>query len=162
MLFFWAVSLPAQENPGPCPCCGDEYKQFDFWIGDWVVYQNGRTVGFNKITKIEANCVLRENWKSYVSSHTGTSYNFYDKESKKWKHLWIDSDGKSLYLTGAMKGDRMVMQSEERRDEKGNRILDRVTWIKNADGTVRQIWERSEDGGMDYKVQFDGIYRKRK
>ena len=161
LLTGWVIESTAQEGEGPCLCCGDEYRQFDFWVGEWVVYSNGRTVGFNKITKIESNCILRENWKSSVSSHTGTSYNFFDKSTRKWKHVWVDNQGKSLILTGHFKNRKMVLQSEEYRDEKGNRVIERITWSHNPDGTVRQIWEKSEDGGQAFSVQFDGLYRKR-
>lgn len=165
-LVFWLVStgsiLSAQTSQTACACCKEEYNQLDFWVGDWVVYSKGRTVGFNKISKIESNCILRENWKSSVSSHTGTSYTFYDMKSKEWKHIWMDSDGQSLILSGSLVNGQMVMSSEEYRDEKGNRIIDRMTWIKRDDGTVRQLWERSEDGGLDWSIMFDGLYRKRK
>ena len=146
----------------PCACCGDEYKQFDFWIGDWVVYTNAEMVGFNKITKIEGDCALRENWKSVVSSHTGTSYNFYDRNEKKWKHIWIGSDGMSLEVKGEFRDHKMSMTGDEYRDEKGNRILNKVTWYVNPDGTVRHVWEQSLDGGQAYIIKFDGLYRRRK
>lgn len=148
-------------NPA-CACCGDEYKQFDFWIGDWVVYTNAEMIGFNKITKIEGDCILRENWKSIVSSHTGSSYNYYDRNDKKWKHIWIDSEGESVVLAGVFKDRKMIMTGDEYRDVQGNRIINRITWYANTDGTVRQVWEQSKDGGQVFIVQWDGLYRKRK
>jgi len=152
----------SQTGSNACACCGDEYKQFDFWIGDWVVYSKAEFIGFNKITKIEADCILRENWKSVVSSHTGSSYNFYNKSDKKWRHIWIGSDGKTLEVKGEFKDKKMLMTGDEYRDEKGNRIIDRVTWTVNPDGTVRQVWDQSKDGGLAYTVLFDALYRKRK
>jgi hypothetical protein len=158
----WATPAFSQTGNPPCACCGEEYKQFDFWIGDWVVYANAEMIGFNKITKIESDCVLRENWKSVVSSHSGTSYNFFDQNSKKWKHVWIGSDGKTLEVAGNYKDHKMTMVGTESSDDKGNSILNRITWTANPDGTVRQVWEQSRDGGQSYSVQFDGLYRRRK
>lgn len=152
----------SQTGNSPCACCSDDYRQFDFWIGDWVVYSNAEMVGFNKITKIESDCILRENWKSVVSSHTGSSYNFYDRNDKKWKHVWIGSDGISLEVKGVFKDRKMSMSGDEYHDDKGNRIINKITWYANPDGTVRQVWEQSKDGGQAYVVQFDGLYRKRK
>jgi len=152
----------SQSGSIPCSCCGDEYKQFDFWIGDWVVYTNAEMIGFNKITKIESDCILRENWKSVVSSHTGSSYNFYDRNDKKWKHVWIGSDGVSLEVKGEFKDRKMAMTGDEYRDDKGNRIINKITWYLNPDGTVRQVWEQSKDGGQAFAIQFDGLYRRRK
>ena len=154
-------AFPQTGNP-PCACCSDEHKQFDFWIGDWVVYTNAEMIGFNKIIKVEGDCALRENWKSVVSSHTGTSYNFYNKNDKKWRHVWIGSDGMSLEVKGEFKDRKMLMVGDEYRDEKGNRVINKVTWYVNPDGTVRQVWEQSKDGGLAYNIQFDGLYRRRK
>ena len=162
LIYILVGSVHAQNTGSPCACCTDEYKQLDFWIGDWVVYSGGQMVGFNKITKIEADCVLRENWKSQVSSHSGTSYNFYDKNLRKWRHIWIGSDGISLDVRGDFKDKKMVMISDEIVDEKLNRVINKITWYNNPDGTVRQIWEQSKDGGLAYSTQWDGLYRRRK
>jgi hypothetical protein len=35
---------------------------------------------------------------------------------------------------------------------------DRVTWTPNADGSVRQLWEKSADGGATWTTAFDGLY----
>jgi hypothetical protein len=156
------LSALPQTGNSPCACCGDEYKQFDFWVGDWVVYTNAEMIGFNKITKIEGDCILRENWKSVVSSHTGSSYNFYDRIAKKWKHVWIGSDGVTLEVKGEFKDRKMAMTGDEYRDEKGNRIINKITWYVNNDGTIRQVWEQSKDGGQAFSTQFDGLYRRRK
>jgi len=163
LILFIPVCNGLSQNPETdAPCGGEEYRQFDFWLGDWVVYVSGQMVGFNKITKIEGDCILRENWKSVVSSHTGTSYNFFDRNTKKWRHIWIDNQGTSYDLSGEYRDRKMIMVSEEIRDEKGNRIINKVTWFNNPDGTIRQLWEQSKDGGLAYTVQFDGLYRKRK
>ena len=162
LMLLTALSASAQSGAAPCACCTDEYKQFDFWIGDWVVYTNAEMVGFNKITKIESDCILRENWKSVVSSHTGSSYNYYDRNSKKWKHIWVGSDGMTLEVKGTFKDRKMTMIGDEYRDEKGNRIINKITWYVNPDGTIRQVWEQSKDGGQAFSIQFDGLYRRRK
>jgi len=156
------ISGFSQSGNSACPCCGDEYKQFDFWIGDWVVYNKADMVGFSKVTKIENDCILRENWKSVVSSHSGSSYNFYDRNLKKWKHHWIGSDGNVVEVKGEFRDHKMAMIGDEYRDEKGNRIINKMTWFVNSDGTVRQLWEQSKDGGLAYIVLWDGLYRRRK
>jgi hypothetical protein len=156
------VAVQAQTVNTGCACCGDEYRQFDFWVGDWVVYSQAEMVGFNKINKIEGDCILRENWKSVVSSHTGSSYNFYDKSDKKWKHLWMGSDGVAVVVKGNFRDNKMIMTGDEYRDEKNNRIVNKITWTANPDGTVRQVWEQSSDGGQAFTVLFDALYRRRK
>jgi hypothetical protein len=40
----------------------------------------------------------------------------------------------------------------------GVRLLDRIGWTPHDDGSVRQWWERSEDGGKTWATVFDGRY----
>ncbi len=160
--FFLLASLSAQQTEAPCPCCEETYQQFNFWVGDWVVYSKGIMVGFNKINKIEGGCIIRENWKAVGSSYSGTSYNFYDKPAQKWKQVWIDNQGSVLELAGEFKDNQMILVGKEIKDVMGKLIQNRVTWTKNDDGTVRQLWEVSEDSGISFTEIFDGLYRKRK
>lgn len=159
---FLIANISAQQTASPCSCCEEAYHQFDFWLGDWVVYSKGKMAGFNKINKIEGGCIIRENWKSVGSSLTGTSYNFYDKVEKKWKQVWVDNQGSVLQLSGNYADNKMTMLSEERVDSQGKRIINRIIWTNNSDGTVNQRWELSEDGGLSFVVLFDGLFRKRK
>jgi hypothetical protein len=36
--------------------------------------------------------------------------------------------------------------------------VQRITWSREADGSVRQLWESSSDGGRTWTAAFDGIY----
>ncbi len=159
---FLSVNVLAQQGNAPCSCCTEKHQQFDFWVGDWVVYQNGKMAGFNKIVKIQGDCVIRENWKSVGSVYTGTSYNFYDPIDTVWKQVWIDNQGTVLELSGEYIGNQMILASKEKTDSNGKRYINRITWTNNDNGTVRQSWEQSEDGGITFTTLFDGLYRKRK
>ena len=37
-------------------------------------------------------------------------------------------------------------------------VAHRITWTPGADGSVRQLWESSADGGTTWSVVFDGRY----
>ncbi len=163
--FFWiAICFVAQsvlaQNTDSCPCCTENHKAFDFWIGEWTVTNaNGGPAGENIISKIEQGCVLRENWTSANQGYTGTSVNFYNKTTKQWEQLWIDNSGGFLKLKGNREGDRMILSSEEFERE-GKTLKNRITWFKNEDGTVRQLWEVLEEEKV-VSVLFDGLYRKK-
>jgi len=159
---FLVLNVSAQDNASACACCDEEYQEFNFWLGDWVVYSKGKMVAFNKITKIEDGCVVRENWKSVGSNYSGTSYNFYDKVAKKWNQTWVDNQGSVLQLSGTFEGDKMILQSKVTIDDTGKRVVNRLTWTNNKNDTVSQMLEASEDGGVTFVVVFDGLYRKRK
>ncbi|MGZ7008140.1 MAG: hypothetical protein ACXVLX_21290, partial [Ilumatobacteraceae bacterium] len=38
--------------------------------------------------------------------------------------------------------------------------LERITWTPDPDGSVRQHWQQSVDGGATWATVFDGAYRR--
>ncbi|MDC6352461.1 hypothetical protein PP178_12950 [Zeaxanthinibacter sp. PT1] len=160
--FFWCmmvmmtVSVRAQE--ADCPCCSVVYQAFDFWIGEWEVYnRDGSIAGTNIITKVEDGCGLREEWKSANGTFTGTSLNFYDKKNGQWKQLWVDNAGNHLDLRGNPVQNGMVLSSEPFRGQDGKMYVNRISWTANPEGTVRQLWEVLQ-GEEVASVIFDGLY----
>ncbi len=79
------------------PCMSDQNsRQFDFWVGDWNVFQNGNAntiVGKSKVEIASGGCMILENWTSLVGSHNGKSMNYYDPLKGNWEQLWIGSEG---------------------------------------------------------------------
>ena len=155
------LSLDAQVlEPKKQPCSETLYRQFDFWLGDWEVFNpKGKEVGTNSLTKKEDGCLMQENWKS-SSGGTGTSYNFYNKTKKQWTQVWVDNNGGSLFLTGGLQGKAMVLRSELQSGKKVD-YYNRITWTPNDDGTVRQLWEVLDEDDNVLSVAFDGIYKKK-
>lgn len=147
-----------------CPCCGPEYRQFDFWVGDWVAYdlqKEQALAGYNSIVLLQDSCVVQENWSSGNGSYSGTSYNWYDRQNDRWHQSWIDNQGGSLQLSGGLRAGKMVLSSPPMTDDDGNTLVNRITWTPNADGTVRQHWEITRDKGASWETLFDGLYRRR-
>jgi len=152
--------LIAQSNES-CPCCSENHKAFDFWLGDWTVYNTkGEIVGTNKIVKMQEGCVLQENWKSLKSSNTGTSYNFFDLSDSTWNQIWISSTGNILKLKGNINSDgAMVLKSKLEKSSKGN-YYNQIIWSKNDDGSVTQQWDILNKNNETISQAFEGIYRK--
>lgn len=140
-------------------CELDQNKEFDFWLGSWKVsLPDGTHAGDNKIEKIQQGCALRENWSSARSGFTGTSINFYNQSSKQWEQIWVDNQGSSLHLKGQRIANQMILTSDPAQDDSGNLVSNQITWTKNEDGTVRQLWLSKIQGQAD-KVLFDGLYK---
>ena len=123
--------------------------------------EGNEVAGTNQIVLLQDSCLIRESWKSAGGPYTGTSYNWYDPQTKKWWQSWIDNQGGSLRLNGGMENGNMVLYSEEMRSPQGERYLNRITWTPNPDGTVRQHWEISKDKGESWQTLFDGLYKRR-
>jgi len=151
-----ARAQTAPPAPPPPACQTAEYRQFDFWLGEWEVFlPNGRKAGDSRIESIAAGCALLENW-SGNGGFSGKSLNSYDSEDKRWHQSWVDSSGSRLELVGSYADKRMVLSSAP------GSTVQRIAWSVNDDGSVRQLWESSVDGGKPWAVQFDGKYVRRK
>lgn len=137
-------------------CSSAEYRQFDFWVGEWDVTQSGKPAGRNSIRLILNGCAISEDW-SGTGGFRGNSLNFYDADTKLWHQTWIDSQGQSLALEGRFEGGSMVLQSSAAK----NAPRHRITWTPAADKTVRQFWQVQETPGADWKTLFDGRYSAR-
>ena len=132
-------------------------RQFDFWIGSWEVSnQDGSVVGHNRIEPILDRCVLQETWAG-ASGSAGTSLNFFDTARGKWRQFWVWCEGTTLELEGGLVDGAMVLEGDS--VEEGKPARNRITWTKQPDESVRQLWELSRDGGTSWQTLFDGTYR---
>ena len=139
------------------PCIAPEFRNFDFWLGDWDVTSPASPGGVsrNRISSINDGCTVLEQYTT-PSGYVGTSLNFYDATRKVWHQTWIDNQGGGIFLEGNLVGDSMILSST---DSKEN--VQRITWTPLADGRVRQHWESTTDSGKTWATQFDGYYSKR-
>jgi hypothetical protein len=141
-------------------CSGAEKAhEFDFWIGDWEVYSDGKLAGTSSIRPILDGCVVQEMWSGAQGS-AGSSLNSYNPQTGKWQQSWVWRNGTTLDLAGGLEDGRMVLQGDSVNRE-GEALLNRITWTPNADGTVRQHWEVSKDQGTSWQTAFDGLYKKK-
>ena len=53
-----------------------------------------------------------------------------------------------------------MILSGESNNKSGGIILNRITWYKNQDDTVRQHWEVTKDDEENWSTAFDGLYKK--
>jgi hypothetical protein len=148
-----------QTPPPQLTCDGAEYRQFDFWIGEWDVTVRGQPAGTSVITSREKGCLIHEQWTA-VRGGTGQSMNFYDRSDGKWHQVWVASNGSVLRFSGGLERGSLAYTSEARRPD-GTKVLHRLVFTPNEDGTVRQHWTSSTDDGTTWTDAFDGLYRRR-
>lgn len=160
-ILFLIPTLALAQAPAPAtpPCSTEQHRQFDFWLGTWDVTANGQPAGHNEITAVHGGCALQENWTSAAGNFGGSSLNIYDQATDRWHQTWVDTAGTLLELNGGLEDGKMIMQGE-RPAQGGGTALQRITWTPNDDGSVRQQWESSTDGGETWSTLFDGLYIK--
>jgi hypothetical protein len=150
------VSLHAQQTQHRPRCDSPEHRQFDFWLGEWTVASSGKPAGQNRITLEEDGCILHEHWTG-AGGGTGQSFNFYDRQDGRWHQLWIDNAGQVLRLSGEYRDDQMQFTGESR-GQGGALMENRLTFYRNPDGSVRQLWLSRPAGQSEWVVVFDGLY----
>lgn len=154
-----ASQTPAQAPP---TCDAAEFRQFDFWAGEWeVTAPNGQRAGGNRIERTLKGCALIEHWTS-ASGNEGTSINYYDRLTRQWYQSWMSDYGGALRMKGGLVDGAMVMVTDPVTRPNGSTVVHKTTWTPNADGSVRQLWETTTDGGKTWAVSFDGMYVKKK
>jgi hypothetical protein len=140
-------------------CEAAEYRQFDFWLGNWQVHApDGKLAGTNRIEREYDGCVLHERYTG-ASGSRGESLNTYDAGRRMWHQTWVDNQGTLLLLEGGLRGNSMVLEGQSV-EASGQSIRHRITWTPNPDGSVRQRWESSDLSGK-WSPVFDGLYTRK-
>jgi hypothetical protein len=159
LVMIGSVPTPLHTQAAPTfGCPAPEHRQFEFWVGDWNVTVQGKQAGVNQVTLEEAGCVIHERWTG-ARGGTGQSFNFYDRTTGKWVQFWVDNQGNYLHLTGTYAESRLTLLGTAP-GPKGVQ-QQRLSFFRNGDGSVRQLWETSDDDGTTWQVTFDGLYRRR-
>lgn len=132
-------------------------QQFDFWIGQWDVYDAaGKKLGSNVISKTNNGAVILERWTS-ASGGVGMSMNYVDPETGAWRQEWIDGGGSVTRKSGGVVDGVMKLEGE-RIAKNGTKVPTRTTFSPLSKGRVRQLIEQSSDNGQTWKAVFNGIY----
>lgn len=151
---------PADPMPAPPPCSSAEYREFDFWLGQWEVSGGPKmdtVVGSNRIEKVSSGCALAEHWVN-ANGRDGRSLNVYEATTGQWTQFWIGSDGVVLRLSGGREGRDMLLRGALS-GKGGGEQLQRIRWSPRDDGSVVQRWDTSDDDGASWQTSFLGHYR---
>jgi hypothetical protein len=152
------AQAPAAEK-APAPCTAPEFRQFDFWIGDWDTYEmadTSKVVARNRVTRMLDGCALREVYQQN-DGLVGESYSLWDASRGVWHQSWVTNRGTLLLLNGRMENGRMVMTADEKMADGGSALLRGIWWVEGED--VRSRAERSKDGGKTWAPVFDIVFR---
>jgi tetratricopeptide (TPR) repeat protein len=149
----------AERKKKPCMFLA-EARQFDFWVGDWEVFNPaGQKVGTNTIQMFAGGCGVLENWTNAGGSD-GKSINYYDASAGKWFQNWIGTDGSALRYAGNFKENAMRFEGETVAG--GKKLRQKLTFFKLDENTVRQLAESSADDGKTWTVNYDFKYVRKK
>jgi hypothetical protein len=145
------------------PCAAPEHRQFDFWVGDWDVFERanaGQRVARAQVSLILDACVLLEEY-SGADGHQGKSFSLYDRATHSWRQTWVTNRGEVLDIHGGLGPDGAMVLSGFDRDPAGAPRAVRGRWELESGGGVREIAERQVAGAREWTPWFDLEFRPR-
>lgn len=152
-------AVPLVDPPQSASCASAEYRQFDFWIGDWDAFDVDKPavkVAHNRVDPILGGCVLLEDYQG-TNGSKGQSFSIYDASTGVWHQTWMTNRGRLLVIEGKFEDGEMVLTGvDHAADGKERRV--RGTW-KPASGDVRETAVTSTDGGKTWQPWFDMMFR---
>lgn len=149
------------------PCSQPAYRQFDFWIGQWEVFgKNGQKAGDSRISLILDSCVILEEWTSANLQkglrYAGKSFNSYNSATGQWQQTWTDNTGNTTeYLRGEAANGSVVFYADKVTGPGGVLFTRRLSFTRLGDNRVRQLGEKSDDGGKTWTTEYDLEYRRK-
>ena len=131
------------------PCSTKIYKEFDFWLGKWDVFdvETGKLEAQDHISKVHNGCGLKQDWKQLTTRYMtpGSSQKFKGSSvsfisNGVWKQDWVDNQGNHFSLKGKFDGDKMTLEGIMTGERWS--IPYRIVWKKNEDGTISNWGEQ--------------------
>lgn len=150
------------------PCGKAEYRQFDFWIGEWEAFgTNGKKAGDSKVSLILDSCIIFEEWTSASLQqglrYAGKSFNTYNASTKQWQQTWVDNvGGTNEYLQGRFDKNQIIYSSTPFRISKDTMAIRKMTFTNLSSDKLRQHGEISKDNGVTWATEYDLEYRRKK
>jgi hypothetical protein len=155
-----AAVAEEQAQASPAPCEAVEFRQFDFWLGDWDVTStsNGIPRGTSHISREMGGCVIWENWTSRGSGYFGKSYNTYNVNLHQWEQYWVDNGAGVIFFHGGLKDRVMDYWTDDVPQPDGTTLRRHLQFFNQTPDQVRQFSQGSTDGGKTWKVEYDLTY----
>lgn len=147
----------------------DPASQFDFWVGEWECSGRSRnapgkdewteTKAENSIKKILAGKVVEESFS--MPGFDGKSVTVYDARNQQWRQTWVDSAGGYLVFTGGWKDGKMTLVQVMAPNAPAGLGMRMVFSDITKDAFLWQ-WERTNDDGKTWELQWKLDYKRKK
>ncbi len=150
----------AATSPPPAGCKAVEYRQLDFWLGDWDAFEQGdaaTSIARTHVDLIAAGCAIHELYEQ-TDGLIGDSILSFDAVRKVWQQTWVTNRGSLMVIAGQFKDGALTLEGEMHLSD-GRSLLQRVTWKAEERG-VRESSVMSKDGGKTWVPAFDVVFQK--
>ena len=144
----------------PAGCNVPEYRQLDFWLGDWDTFEPGdsaTSVARTHVDLIAAGCAIHELYEQ-TDGLIGDSILSFDPVRKLWQQTWVTNHGSLMVIAGRFKDGVLTLEGTNHYSN-GKSPLQRITWKAEGSG-VRESSVISKDGGKTWETAFDVLFQK--
>ncbi len=165
LLLLAALTVSPALRAATPACDAAPFRQFDFWLGAWDVYDVGspELQARVTVTPVQGNCGLREQYQD-TAGNSGESLSMYDPTTARWQQTWLSSRGQIIFLDGKLEGQpdtkpgaaTMALKGTDHSANQQRQV--RVTWKPEKDA-VRETAERSSDNGKTWVPWFDLLFK---
>ena len=87
------------------------------------------------------------------------SVSAYDAERGRWCQTWVDNSGSYLDFTGTFEDGKMILSRDA--IVRGEACKQRMVWYNIEASQLDWNWERSDDGGITWRVLWQIHYQKK-
>lgn len=157
-----ADAKPADNTAISPQCTAAEYRQFDFWLGDWDTFEvdppGKESIARARVESIAQGCAIHELYEQ-TDGLIGDSILSYDAVRKQWQQTWVTNRGSIMTIYGNFNDGALVLEGESHAKD-GKTVNMRITW-KTEGEHVRESAVISKNGGKVWEPAFDVLFRKR-
>jgi hypothetical protein len=157
-----ALAAPVAAPLASSHCSAQEFRQLDFWIGDWDTFETetptGPSIARARVEPIAQGCAIHELYEQ-TDGLIGDSILSYDSVRRQWQQTWVTNRGSLMVLWGNFKDGALILEGEAHLRD-GKSVMQRITWQAQEEG-VRESAVLSKDGGKTWTAAFDVVFRKR-
>jgi hypothetical protein len=154
-------SAASAEQPPLSSCDPAEYRQLDFWLGDWDTFESddpSTSIARAQVTRIADGCALHERYEQ-SDGLIGESILSFDAVRKQWQQTWVTNRGSLMVISGGFRDGVLTMEGNVHLRD-GRTVLQRITWrVEGRD--VRETAVMSTNEGRTWEPAFDVIFRRR-
>jgi hypothetical protein len=141
-------------------CTAAPYHQFDFFVGQWNVYDaKGRFLGSDVVEKRLNGCVIYERYTNPDGS-VGIGLSGYQAKNGTWHQDFMGDDGLVVLLDGSRGHLAAMVMSGVDYPADGTRRHDTGIWVVHG-AVVEETWTVSIDNGKTWKTQFHGFFHRK-
>ena len=154
-----AASTLAAVDAGSCSANSGS-RQMDFWLGDWTVTYPGMPGSANSTVSLTLDkCLLNEMWDG-GKGHSGENLFAYSSDDKSWHGMFADNQGRVHVFEGKVANGSAEFTGLSRGPD-GKEVLNRIRVVRLAENKVEQSWEKSNDRGGTWTMEFKGEYSRK-